>query len=54
VIDLAGFLRALAKIGYSDALSTEVFGRTKDMPVEEAAAAGLKSTLEVMKKAGVA
>jgi sugar phosphate isomerase/epimerase len=54
VIDLAGFLRALAKIGYSDALSIEVFGRTKDMPVEEAAAAGLKSTLEVMKKAGVA
>ena len=54
VIDLAGFLQALAKIGYSDALSTEVFGRTKDMPVEEAAAAGLKSTLEVMKKAGVA
>ncbi|MDQ2713130.1 MAG: sugar phosphate isomerase/epimerase, partial [Acidobacteriota bacterium] len=31
VINLTGFLQTLQKIGYRDALSVEVFGRTKDM-----------------------
>ena len=55
VIDWAGFLRALKKIGYEDGLSLEVFGRgLKDMPVEEAARLALKGSLEVMRQAGVA
>lgn len=54
VIDLAGFLRALQKIGYTDALSVEVFGRgLKDMPPEDAAKLGLNASLGVFKKAGV-
>jgi sugar phosphate isomerase/epimerase len=54
VIDLVGFLRALQKIGYTDALSVEVFGRgLKDMPPEEAARLGLNASLGVFKKAGV-
>lgn len=53
VIDLVGFLRALQKIGYTDALSVEVFGRLKDMPPEEAARMGLNASLEVFRKAGV-
>ncbi len=54
VIDLTGFLRALQKIGYTDALSVEVFGRgLKDMPVEQAAKLGLDSSLAVFRKAGV-
>jgi sugar phosphate isomerase/epimerase len=53
VIDLVGFLRALQKIGYSDALSVEVFGRLKDTPPEEAAKLGLNASLGVFKKAGV-
>jgi sugar phosphate isomerase/epimerase len=53
VIDLSGFLRALAKIGYDGALSVEVFGRAKDLPPEEAAALALKTTRAVMQKAGV-
>jgi sugar phosphate isomerase/epimerase len=54
VIDLVGFLRALQKIGYTDALSVEVFGRgLKDMPPEEAAKLGLTASLGVFKKAGV-
>jgi len=53
VIDLVGFLRALQKIGYSDALSVEVFGRLKDVPPEEAAKQGLDASIGVFKKAGV-
>src|SRR5579871_485937 len=37
VINLVGFLRALKEIGYEDALSVEVFGRTKGMQPEDAA-----------------
>jgi sugar phosphate isomerase/epimerase len=53
VINLTGFLQALHKIGYTDALSVEVFGRTKDMTPEAAAKAGLDSSLAVFRKAGV-
>ncbi|MGO4886014.1 MAG: sugar phosphate isomerase/epimerase family protein [Bryobacteraceae bacterium] len=54
VINLVGFLRALQEIGYQDALSVEVFGRTKDMTSEEAARMGLETSRAVMRKAGVA
>jgi sugar phosphate isomerase/epimerase len=53
VINLTGFLQALHRIQYDDALSVEVFGRTKDMTPEAAAKAGLKSALAVFRKAGV-
>ncbi len=54
VINLTGFLQALQKIGYTDALSVEVFGRgLKDMPVEKAAKLGLDSSVAVFRKAGV-
>jgi sugar phosphate isomerase/epimerase len=53
VINLTGFLQALHKIHYTDALSVEVFGRTKDMTPEAAAKAGLDSALAVFRKAGV-
>jgi sugar phosphate isomerase/epimerase len=53
VIDLVGFLQALQKIGYQDALSVEVFGRLKDVPVMEAAKMGLDASLKVFRKAGV-
>jgi len=53
VINLVGFLRALQKIGYRDALSVEVFGRTKNMTPEDAAKAGLQSSIAVFRKAGV-
>lgn len=53
IIDLVGFLRALQKIGYTDALSVEVFGRLKDVPPEEAAQKGLNASLAVFQKAGV-
>jgi sugar phosphate isomerase/epimerase len=53
VINLVGFLQALQQIHYNDALSVEVFGRTKDMTPEQAARAGLDSSLAVFKKAGV-
>ncbi len=53
VINLVGFLRALQKIGYNDALSVEVFGRLKDKTPEEAARLGLSTSLAVFKKAGV-
>jgi sugar phosphate isomerase/epimerase len=53
VINLTGFLQALQKIGYNDAVSVEVFGRTKDMTPEAAAKAGLDSSLAVFRKAGV-
>ncbi len=54
VIDLKGFLQALKKIGYEDALSVEVFGRgLKEMPVEEAARLGFEAASRVMHDAGV-
>ena len=53
VINLTGFLQALQKIGYTDALSVEVFGRMKGKPPEEAAHRGLESSLAVFHKAGV-
>ncbi|MBI1791060.1 MAG: sugar phosphate isomerase/epimerase [Acidobacteria bacterium] len=55
VIDLAGFFGALKKIGYPHGVSPEVFGRgLKDMTPEEGARLGLRTTLAVMRKAGVA
>ena len=53
VINLTGFLEALQRIHYNDALSVEVFGRTKDMTAEAAAKAGLDSSLAVFHKAEV-
>jgi sugar phosphate isomerase/epimerase len=54
VINLTGFLQALQKIGYTDALSVEVFGRNlKSYPPEEAARMGLRAALGVFKKARV-
>lgn len=53
VINLTGFLQALQKIGYTDALSVEVFGRLKNMPPEQAAKMGLEASLQVFRKAGV-
>jgi sugar phosphate isomerase/epimerase len=53
VINLTGFLQALHKIGYTDALSVEVFGRLDDVPPEQAAQMGLRASVEVFKKAGV-
>ena len=55
VIDLPAFFRALKKIGYSDGVSPEVFGRgLKNMPPEEGAKMGLETTRAVMRRAGVA
>jgi sugar phosphate isomerase/epimerase len=53
VINLVGFLRALQTIGYTDALSVEVFGRLRDVPAEQAARMGLEASLNVFRKAGV-
>lgn len=53
VINLTGLLQALQKIGYTDALSVEVFGRLKNVPPEQAAKMGLDSSLAVFRKAGV-
>ncbi len=54
VIDLVGFLRALQKIGYSDAVSVEVFGDgLQDLSPEEAAKLGLTTSRAVFRKAGV-
>jgi len=54
VINLTGFLQALQKIGYEDALSVEIFGRgLKNYPPEVAAKMGLDASLAVFKKAGV-
>ena len=54
VIDLNVFFGALKKIGYNGGVSPEVFGRgLKDIPPEEGAKLGLKTTTEIMKKAGV-
>jgi len=54
VIDLGGFFQALKKIDYTDAVSPEPLGRIPaEMTPEEAACLGLRTTLGVMKKAGV-
>jgi sugar phosphate isomerase/epimerase len=53
VINLVGFLQALRKIGYTDALSIEVFGRLKDETPERAAQVGLDATRKVFAKAGI-
>ena len=54
VINLNGFLQALQKIGYPDALSVEVFGRgLKDMTPEEGARLGLERGRAALVKAGV-
>ena len=53
VINLTGFLKALQKIRYSDALSVEVFGRLKDVPPLQAAKMGFEYSLKVFQKAGV-
>lgn len=53
VINLVGFLKALQTIGYTDALSVEVFGRLKDETPERAAQMGLDATRSVFAKAGL-
>jgi sugar phosphate isomerase/epimerase len=54
VINLTGFLQALQKIGYSDALSIEIFGKnTRAMAPEEAARMGLEKARAVFEKAGI-
>ncbi len=54
VINLRGFLRALKRIGYEDALSVEVFGRgLKEMDPAEAAKLGYQAATRVMTEAGV-
>ena len=53
VINLTGFLQALQKIGYRDAVSVEIFGRPKTESPEDAARKGLEASLGVFKKAGV-
>jgi sugar phosphate isomerase/epimerase len=53
VINLTGFVQALQRIGYTDALSVEVFGRLKNVPPDQAAKMGLDAALSVFRKAGV-
>jgi len=54
ILDWKAFFGALMKINYTDGISPEVFGRgLKDMPPEEGAKLGLKTTTDVMRKAGV-
>lgn len=54
IIDLVGFFQALKKIGYADGVSPEPLGRIPaEMTPEDAARLGLKTTLDVMKKAGL-
>jgi len=54
VINLTGFLQALYRIGYRDALSVEVFGHfVREMTPEAAAKTGLETSLAVFRKAGV-
>jgi sugar phosphate isomerase/epimerase len=53
VINLVGLLKALQTIGYSDALSVEVFNRfTTETTPEEAARQGLQAATAVFRKAG--
>jgi sugar phosphate isomerase/epimerase len=54
VINLTGFLKALDKIGYNDALSVEVFGRgLNKLSPEDAAKLGYTTAKQVFEKAGV-
>ena len=54
VIDLTGFLHALKKIGYEDALSVEVFGHhLKDMTPEQGASLGLRTGRSAFENAGI-
>jgi sugar phosphate isomerase/epimerase len=54
IIDLAGFFRALKKIGYADGVSPEPLGRIPpEMSPEEASRLALETTRSVMKKADV-
>jgi sugar phosphate isomerase/epimerase len=54
VINLTGFLQTLQKIGYTDALSVEIFGRgLNKMTPEQAARLGLEKSKAVFKKAGI-
>lgn len=54
IIDFNAFFGALKTIGYTGGVSPEIFGRgLKDMPAEEGAKLGLKTTTQVMKKARV-
>jgi len=54
VVDWGGFFGALKQIGYEEGLSPEIFGRgLKQMSAEEAARLALKTSLAVMRKAGV-
>ena len=54
VIDTTGFLQALKKIEYEDAISPEPLGRVPtEMSPDEGARLGLETSQAVMKKAGV-
>jgi sugar phosphate isomerase/epimerase len=54
IIDFKAFFGALKKIGYDGGVSPEVFGRgLKDMPPEEGAKLGFRTTYTTMKSAGV-
>jgi sugar phosphate isomerase/epimerase len=54
VINLTGFLHALQKIGYTEALSVEVIGRgLKEMTPEQGARLGLEKAQAVFHKAGI-
>lgn len=53
VINLVGFLQALKKIGYRDALSVEVFGRMNNETPEDAARKGYEASVAVLRKAGI-
>lgn len=54
IVDWAGFLNSLKKIGYQHALSPEIFGRgLKDMPVEEAAFLVSRQSRQLLAKYGI-
>ena len=54
VINLVGFLHALQKIGYNDAVSVEVFGAgLNKMTPEKAARLGYETSEAVFRKAGI-
>lgn len=54
IIDFQAFFGAVKKIGYTEGVSPEIFGRgLKDMDPEEGARLGLRTTTAVLKKAGV-
>lgn len=54
IIDLVGFLHALEKIGYNDAVSVEVFGDgLNKLTPEEAARKGYQTSEAVFVKAGI-